>query len=105
MKNATRYFNRARLEEDAGNESASLLLYLSSLCDSFNSGIFAYPCGTIAKIQKLQNRLLISDSELLTLVHSYGPLTDADCQLLLSFALNGCLAGIESILSGRAYEH
>ena len=103
MTNAARYFELARAEETAGNECAALLLYLSSFCDSFNSGAAEYPCGTVAKIQRLQNRLFLSDLQLLDLVHSYGPLSDAECQKLLCYSIHGCLAGIKSIVSGHAY--
>lgn len=103
MANATRYFELARAEEKAGNECAALLLYLSSFCDSFNSGTAEYPCGTIAKIQNLQSRLSLSDLQLLDLVHSYGSLTDAECQKLLHCSIYGCLAGIKGILSGYAH--
>ena len=37
MTNAARYFELAHAEEISGNESAALLFYLSSFCDSFNS--------------------------------------------------------------------
>ena len=57
MSNATLYFELARSEEKAGNECAALLFYLSSFCDSFNSGTQDYPYGTVAKIRMLQNRL------------------------------------------------
>lgn len=103
MFNSTHYFKLAHNEEMAGNECAALLLYLSSFCDSFNSGAKDFPCGTIAKIQRLQNRLSISDLQLLELVHSYGPLSDAECQELLTYSIYGCLAGIKAILSGYTY--
>lgn len=103
MSNAAQYFELAHIEETAGNECAALLLYLSSFCDSFNSGTGDLPCGTIAKIQRLQNRLSISDLQLLELVHSYGPLSNAECQKLLTYSIHGCLAGMKSILSGLAY--
>lgn len=103
MTNAARYFELARAEETTGNECAALLLYLSSFCDSFNSGASEYPCGTIAKIQNLQSRLSLSDLQLLDLVRSYGPLSDAECRKLLQYSIHGCLAGIKGILSGYAY--
>lgn len=49
MSNATLYFELARSEEKAGNECAALLFYLSSFCDSFNSGTQDYPYGTVQK--------------------------------------------------------
>lgn len=52
MSNATLYFELARSEEKAGNECAALLFYLSSFCDSFNSGTQDYPYGTVAKDRK-----------------------------------------------------
>lgn len=84
MSNASHYFELARNEEVSGNECSALLLYLSSFCDSFNSGVRDFPYGTVAKMQKLQNRLSISDLQLLEMVHSYGPLSDAECQKLLT---------------------
>lgn len=103
MTNAAQYFHLARTEEKAGNECAALLLYLASFCDSFNSGTMDYPCGAVAKIRNLQRQLTLSDLQLLELVHSYGPLTDADCQELLSYSIRGCLSGIKATLSGCAY--
>lgn len=103
MANATQYFELAHIEETVGNECAALLFYLSSFCDSFNSGANDFPCGTIAKIQHLQNRLSISDLQLLELVHSYGPLSNDECRKLLTYSTHGCLAGIKTILSGLAY--
>lgn len=104
MTNATRYFELARSEEKAGSDCSALLLYLSSFCDSFNSGIRYYPTGAIAKIRMLQLKLGLSDTELSDLVHSYGPLTDSECRALLTYSINGCIPGIQSILSGCAYE-
>lgn len=103
MLYAAHYFELAHNEEIVGNECAALLLYLSSFCDSFNSGVKGFPCGTIAKIQKLQNQLSISEPQLLELVHSYGPLSDAECQKLLTYSIHGCLAGIKNTLSDYAY--
>ena len=103
MANAARYFELAHTEETSGNESAALLLYLSSFCDSFNSASEDYPCGTVAKIRSLQNRLSLSNLQLMELVHSYGPLTDAECQELLCYSIHGCLSGINTTLSGCAY--
>ena len=103
MVNATRYFDLARTEEKSGNICAALLLYISSFCDSFNTNAADYPCGTVAKIRILQNRLCLSDVQLLDLVRSYGPLSDAECQKLLFYSIYGCIAGIKSTLSGCAY--
>ena len=103
MTNAAQYFQLARNEEKAGNECAALLFYLSSFCDSFNSGTREYPFGTVAKIRILQNRLALSDLRLTELVHSYGPLTDAECQKLLSYSIHGCLSGIKTTLSGSVH--
>ena len=99
MTHAAQYFELARAEEKAGNGYSALLLYLSSFCDSFNSGNRDYPYGTIAKIRTLQHQLNISDALLLNLVHSYGPLSDAECQNLLSYSIDGNLSGIRTILS------
>ncbi len=103
MANAAQYFDLAHAEEINGNESAALLFYLSSFCDSFNSASEDYPCGAVAKIRSLQNRLSLSDLQLLSLVHSYGPLSDAECQKLLFYSIYGCVTGIKTILSGHAY--
>lgn len=103
MANAARYFELAHAEETSGNEGAALLLYLSSFCDSFNSAPEDYPCDAVAKIQNLQNRLSLSDLQLLSLVHSYGPLSDAECQKLLSYSIYGCVTGIKTVLANRAY--
>lgn len=43
MNYAAQYFKLAQAEETAGNKCAALLLYLSSFCDSFNSGARDYP--------------------------------------------------------------
>lgn len=103
MTNATRYFELARSEEEAGNYCSALLFYLSSFCDSFNSGTGDYPVGTTAKIRMLQLKLGLSDSELSDLVHSYGPLTDSECRALLTYSISGCIPGIQSVLSGCSY--
>ena len=87
MENATCYFELARTEEVIGNECAAQLLYLSSFCDNINSGTKDYPYGAVVKIRNLQNKLPLSDLQLLELVHSYGPLTDNECQKLLSFSI------------------
>lgn len=102
MMNAARYYELAHTEETNGNECAALLFYLSSFCDSFNSASGEHPYGTVAKIRKLQNRLSLSDLQLLSLVHSYGPLSDSECQKILSYSIYGCTAGIRAILSGCA---
>lgn len=99
MTNAAQYFELARAEETSGNKCAALLFYLSSFCDSFNSSPEDYPCGTVAKIQDLQNCLSLSDMQLFSLVHSYGPLSDTECQKLLSYSIHGCITGIKAILS------
>lgn len=103
MANATQYFELAHAEETSGNEGAALLFYISSFCDSFNSAYGDYPCGTVAKIRSLQNRLSLSDLQLLSLVHSYGSLSDAECQKLLSYSIYGCVTGIKAVLAGRTY--
>lgn len=102
MTNAALYFELARSEEKAGNECAALLFYLSSFCDSFNSGTQDYPYGTVAKIRMLQNRLSLPDQFLFGLMHSYGPLSDAECQKLLSDSINGDIAGINTTIAGYA---
>lgn len=96
MTNATLYFDLARSEEKAGNECAALLFYLSSFCDSFNSGTQDYPYGTVAKIRMLQNRLSLPDQFLFGLIHSYGPLSDSECQELLSDSIGVTIAGIKA---------
>ncbi len=99
MINATPYFELARFEEKAGNECSALLFYLSSFCDSFNSSAPDYPYGTVAKIQMLQNRLSLPDQFLFDLMHSYGPLSDAECRELLSASINGDIAAIKHTLT------
>lgn len=101
MINAARYFKLAYAEETKGSECAALLLYLSSFCDSLNSAPGDYPCGTVAKIRSLQNRLFLSDLQLLSLVHSYGPFTDAECRKLLSYSICGSVTGIRAILASH----
>lgn len=100
MKN--HYFTLALNEEKAGNEPAALLLYLSSFCDSFNSGD-THPYGTVAKIRMLQNRLSIPDQMLYDMLHSYGPLSDYECRQLLSYAISGNLSGINTTLATYGY--
>ncbi len=102
MTSAALYFKLARSEEKAGNECAALLLYLSSFCDSFNSGTQDYPYGTVAKIRMLQNRLSLPDQFLFGLMHSYGPLSDTECRELLSDSINGDITGIKNTLAGCA---
>lgn len=101
MNNATPYFKLARAEETAGRSASALLFYLSSFCAGFNSGQLQYPYQATAKIRTLQLRLGLSDGELLQLIHSYGPLTDQECQALLLFAIRGWLSGIHAVLSGK----
>ena len=102
MINAALYFDLARSEEKAGNDCAALLFYLSSFCDSFNSGTKDYPYGTVAKIRMLQNRLSLPDQFLFGLIHSYGSLSDAECQELLSDSISGDIAGMNTILAANA---
>ena len=104
MPHAAQYFGLARSEEKSGNDAAALLLYLSSFCDSFNSGTQTYPIGATSKIRKLQNCLSLSDFQLLNMVRSYGPLTDQECQQLLYFSIHGNIAGIRTTLTGSAIE-
>ncbi|RKI42197.1 hypothetical protein D7V86_26655 [bacterium D16-51] len=92
------YFSLALTEEKAGNEPAALLLYLSSFCDSFNSGN-TRPYGTVAKIRMLQSRLSIPDQQLYDMMHSYGPLSDAECRKLLSDSIDGNISGINATLA------
>lgn len=99
MTHPSDYFTLARNEEISGNKPAALLFYLSSFCASFNSNA-GIPTGTVEKIRRLQNELSLSDEELLDLVHSYGALTDQECQCLLLFSIQGYLDGIYSVLSG-----
>lgn len=106
MSNAVPYFELARKEEKDGNFGSALLFYLSSFCDSFNSCNDRYPCGTVAKIQQMQRKLFLSECDLLSMVRSYGPLTDLECKYLLYFSIRGYLHGISAILSnGDAYEY
>ncbi len=100
MTNAALYFELARSEEKAGNECVALLFYLSSFCDSFNSGAQDYPYATVAKIRMLQDRLSLPDQFLFGLMHSYGPLSDAECRKLLLDSINGDISGIEDTLAG-----
>lgn len=100
---ADAYFRLAHTEEKAGNDCTALLLYLSSLCSSFNSGD-SLPYGTTAKIRKLQKQLAVSDRQLADCVRSYGALTDSDCRKLLFYSIDGDLGNIKAILSGHAGE-
>lgn len=97
---ANKYFRLARTEEKAGCDCAALLFYLSSFCDSLNSGIDKYPYGTVAKIRRLQLALSIPDQQLFDMVRSYGPLTDLECRYLLYFSIYGYVAGINAVLTG-----
>ena len=83
MNYVAQYFKLAQAEETTGNKCAALPLYLSSFCDSFHSSTRDYPCGATTKIRNLQRQLRLSDLQLAGLVHSYGPLTDTECQKLL----------------------
>ena len=103
MANAEIYFELARTEEAAGNRCAALLFYLSSFCDTLNSGAAKYPCDTINKIRTLQTSLGLTDEQLLDCVQSYGTLSDIECRNLLHYSICGCLSGIKSILSDSAY--
>lgn len=94
------YYNLAREEEKVGLLEAALIHYLSSLFSGFCSGKLPYQATE--KIRRLQNKLLISDEQLLSCVHSYGHLSDADCRNLLAFSMAGDLAGIKGILSPSA---
>lgn len=105
MPHAAQYFKLARSEEKSGNDAAALLLYLSSFCDSFNSGTLTYPVGAISKIRRLQIRLSLPDCQLMNMVHSYGSLTDQKCQQLLHLSIHGDIAGIKAILTGSAPEN
>jgi len=99
MTNTSLYFELARSEEKAGNDCAALLFYLSSFCDSFNFGAKDYPYGTVSKIRMLQNRLSLPDQFLFSLMHSYGPLSDTDCQELLLASISGNIASMNAILA------
>lgn len=103
MANANQYFTLARNEEQNRNRSAALLFYISSFCDSFNSGAAEYPYGTVYKIRRLQLSLGLTDEQLCDCVHSYGPLTDQECRNLLCYSICGCISGIKSVLSGSAH--
>ena len=102
MTNTSLYFKLARSEEKAGNDCAALLFYLFSFCDSFNSGAKDYPYGTVAKIRMLQNRLSLPDQFLMHLIHSYGPLSDAECHELLLASISGKIDSMKSILAANA---
>ena len=98
MCSSRQYFTSAREEELSGNYSSALLFYLSSFCAGFNSLSSQYPFQPTAKIRKLQLILGLTDSQLLSYVHSYGPLSDLDCQMLLQFSIDGNVSGIHSVL-------
>lgn len=105
MSNASQYFKLAHSEEIAGNDGAALQLYLSSFCAEFNTGAKNYPTGTVSKIRRLQIQFSLSDYQLLNMVHSYGPLTDQECQQLLLFSIYGDVSGINTLLTGSAYQN
>ena len=95
---ANKYFQLALNEEMAGCDCVALLFYISSFCDSVNSGD-KYPYGTVAKIRRLQSVLSITDRQLFDMVHSYGSLTDLECKYLLYFSITGYVSGINAILT------
>lgn len=103
MSKPSTYFQLARKEEKQGKHSAALLLYLSSFCEHFNSCLDGYPSGTIEKIRRLQLQIGISDYHLLSLIRSYGFLTDNECRQLLYFSIHGFVSGIDAILHNLSY--
>lgn len=102
MSNLSTYFQLARNEEIQGRHSAALLFYLSSFCEHFNSCTDSYPSGIVEKIRRLQLQIGISDYYLLSLVRSYGFLTDNECRHLLYYSIYGYLSGIDAVLHGSA---
>lgn len=102
MNKASAYFQLAKNEERQGRHSAALLFYLSSFCEHFNSCLNKYPSGTVEKIRRLQKHAGISDHNLLSMVRSYGPLTDDECRHLLYYSIYGYLPGIDAVLHGSA---
>lgn len=100
MSNSSAYFQLARNEERQGRHSAALLFYLSSFCEHFNSCFNEYPSGTVEKIRRLQKCAGISDHNLLSMVRSYGPLTDDECRHLLYYSIYNYLSGIDAVLHG-----
>jgi len=105
MNNSENYFELARKEELNGHQASALLFYLSSFCASFNSKDAQYPYQATEKIRRLQLVLKLPDAELLGMVRSYGPLTDADCRDLLKYSINGNLSEIQAVLPGGVYGH
>lgn len=103
MSKSSVYFQLARNEERQGQSGAALLLYLSSFCEHFNSCLDRYPAGTVEKIRRLQIQIGISDHYLLSLVHSYGFLTDNECRHLLYFSIHGFVSGIDAILHDSSH--
>ena len=92
------YFRIARNEEKAGNLPPALLHYVSAFCAAYNCG-YGHHAGTVAKIRNLQRYFQLTDSELCELARSYGPLTDAECQHLLYYAIYGNISGIHAVLN------
>lgn len=105
MNNSGNYFELARREELNDRQVSALLFYLSSFCASFNSENAQYPYQATEKIRRLQLALELPDAELLGMIHSYGPLTDADCRDLLKYSIDGNLSKIQAVLVGGAYGH
>lgn len=102
MNKTSIYFQLARNEETLGRTGSALLFYLSSFCEHFNSCLDGYPSGTIEKIRRLQKHTGISDHNLLSMVRSYGPLTDDECRHLLYYSIYNYLPGIDAVLHGSA---
>lgn len=100
MSKTSIYFQLARNEEKQGRSSSALLFYLSSFCEHFNSCLDSYPTGTVEKIRRLQLQIGISDFYLLSLVSSYGLLTNNECRYLLYYSIYGYLSGINAVLHG-----
>lgn len=98
MNRSSTYFQFARDEEKQGRSGSALLFYLSSFCEHFNSCLDGYPSGTVEKIRRLQLQIGISDYYLLSLIRSYGTLTDDECRYLLFFSIYGSVPGIDVIL-------
>lgn len=100
MSFSSDYFRIAREEEKNDQPEAALLHYISSLLSGFCSGELSYQAAN--KIRRIQKRLLLSDEQLLSFVHSYADFTDSDCRELIRFSIAGNLAGIKNILSSRS---
>lgn len=94
------YFHIAREEEKNDQLEAAFIHYISSLLSGLCSGELPYQATE--KIRRLQNRLLLSDKQLLSCVHSYGAFSATDCRELLRFSIAGDLVRIENILSSRS---